>query len=96
MVHPNLEMSVIGYLELEDVGPCALGVYDEKELFTTPHFHIIGIEKDFDCSLYIEEAAYYEAEGHPSDKLSDKALKQLDEFLRRPQQQPEVVHLGKL
>lgn len=96
MVHPDLKMDVIGYVELEGVGPCAVGVYDEKDLFTTPHFHIIGIDKDFDCSLCIKEAAYYEPKDHPSDRLSDKALEQLDEFLSSPQQQPEVVHIGKL
>lgn len=67
----------LGKIQFTDPGLCSIEVYGNECMI--PHFHIIG--DNFECCPCIYEPLYFN-HGNKNDKLSNKDLKTLDNWLR--------------
>ena len=101
MIHsPEAKSTIVGYLELDNIGICELRIYDEDG-DAEPHFHIISIDDNsFDCPVCIFEAMYYHKDEHDNGVMLTKTqAKQLNDFMRSnpaDSPQPEVIYVGKI
>lgn len=101
MIHtPETSSTVVGYLELEDIGICEIRLYCEDDI-ENPHFHIISLNDDnFDCAICIKEAKYYRANNHDNNTyLTSTQAQQLNDFLSSSideNPQPEIIYFGEL
>ncbi len=61
-------------------GECKIFIYGSEGRI--PHFHIKGMNNDFECCIKICKAEYFD-HGYKTDHLSKKDLEKLDEFLNK-------------